>query len=112
MPGVRATYARKAVVSAFLDETRRPWWRRERATEELHDAAVPGDAFGDIDGRIETITQIFQTGRRKTADTTPGFPRLPGTQGPGKVGDPRSRSECSHCRYCWSIADERATGGL
>ena len=25
-------YTRRALVSAFLDETRRPWWRRESAT--------------------------------------------------------------------------------
>src|SRR3954466_13670188 len=37
-------YTRRAVISAFLDETRRPWWRRERATEELPDIAVTGDA--------------------------------------------------------------------
>jgi RNA polymerase sigma-70 factor (sigma-E family) len=43
-------YTRRAIVSAFLDETRRPWWRRERVTGELPDAAVAGDAFGEIDG--------------------------------------------------------------
>jgi RNA polymerase sigma-70 factor (sigma-E family) len=53
-PRIRETasaeaYARKAVVSAFLDETRRPWWRRERATGEVPDAAAPGD----IDGRFD-----------------------------------------------------------
>jgi RNA polymerase sigma-70 factor (sigma-E family) len=46
-------YTRRAIISAFLDETRRPWWRRERATEELPDAAVSGDAFGDIDGQLD-----------------------------------------------------------
>lgn len=45
-------YARKAVVSVFLDETRRPW-RRERATDELPDATAPGDAIGDIEGRVD-----------------------------------------------------------
>jgi len=46
-------YARRAIVSAFLDETRRPWWRRERATDELPDAAAAGDAYDDIDGRLD-----------------------------------------------------------
>jgi len=46
-------YARRAVISAFLDETRRPWWRRERATGDLPDDAVAGDVFGDIDGQVD-----------------------------------------------------------
>jgi DNA-directed RNA polymerase specialized sigma24 family protein len=46
-------YARRAIVSAFLDETRRPWWRRERLPDELPDAAVSDDAFGDIDGQLD-----------------------------------------------------------
>ncbi|MFB9830915.1 SigE family RNA polymerase sigma factor [Actinoallomurus acaciae] len=46
-------YTRRAVVSAFLDETRRPWWRREKATGEVPDAAVSGDAFGDVDGQLD-----------------------------------------------------------
>jgi RNA polymerase sigma-70 factor (sigma-E family) len=46
-------YARRAIVSAFLDETRRPWRRRESTTDELPEAAVSGDAFGDIDGQLD-----------------------------------------------------------
>jgi RNA polymerase sigma-70 factor (sigma-E family) len=46
-------YTRRAVVSAFLDETRRPWWRRERATDELPDAAVSGDVFDAIEGQLD-----------------------------------------------------------
>ncbi|GAA4505872.1 SigE family RNA polymerase sigma factor [Actinoallomurus oryzae] len=46
-------YARRAVVSAFLDETRRPWWRREKTTGELPDTAASGDAFGDVDGQLD-----------------------------------------------------------
>jgi RNA polymerase sigma-70 factor (sigma-E family) len=45
-------YARRAVVSAFLDETRRPW-RRERVTDELPDSMVAGDPMGDVDGRVD-----------------------------------------------------------
>ena len=46
-------YTRRAVISAFLDETRRPWWRRERTTDKLPEAAVSGDAFGDINGQLD-----------------------------------------------------------
>jgi RNA polymerase sigma-70 factor (sigma-E family) len=46
-------YTRRAIISAFLDETRRPWRRRERTTDELPEAAVSGDAFGDIDGQLD-----------------------------------------------------------
>ena len=50
---VAEAYARRAVVSAFLDETRRPWWRREKATGELPDTEATGDAFGDVDGQLD-----------------------------------------------------------
>jgi RNA polymerase sigma-70 factor (sigma-E family) len=46
-------YTRRAIISAFLDETRRPWWRREKVTDELPETAVFGDAFGDIDGQLD-----------------------------------------------------------
>ncbi|MDN3357702.1 SigE family RNA polymerase sigma factor [Actinomadura sp. DC4] len=46
-------YARKAVVTAFLDETRRPWWQREKATGELPEPAMSGDAFGEVDGQLD-----------------------------------------------------------
>ena len=46
-------YTRRAIISAFLDETRRPWWRREKVTDELPETAVSGDAFGDIDGQLD-----------------------------------------------------------
>jgi RNA polymerase sigma-70 factor (sigma-E family) len=45
-------YARRAVVSAFLDETRRPW-RREKTTDEVPDTVSTGDAFGDVDGQVD-----------------------------------------------------------
>ena len=45
-------YTRRVIISTFLDETRRPW-RREKATDELPEAAVSGDAFGDIDGKVD-----------------------------------------------------------
>jgi hypothetical protein len=37
---------------------------------------------------------------------------LGGTPGPGKVGDARSRPECSHCQYCWSIVRRTGYGGF
>jgi RNA polymerase sigma-70 factor (sigma-E family) len=46
-------YARRAVFSVFLDETRRPWRRRERTTDALPEAAAAGDAFGDLEGRLD-----------------------------------------------------------
>jgi DNA-directed RNA polymerase specialized sigma24 family protein len=33
-------YTRRAVISAFLDETRRPWWRREKALNRLRTVLV------------------------------------------------------------------------
>ncbi len=45
-------YARRAVVSVFLDEKRRPWWKWERAVEELPETEPTGDVFGDIDERL------------------------------------------------------------
>ena len=45
-------YARTAVVRAAIDETRRPWWRRERShSHDMPDRAVP-DATGDVDERL------------------------------------------------------------
>ncbi|MDQ1713471.1 MAG: hypothetical protein QOE45_2921 [Frankiaceae bacterium] len=44
-PRIRATegpdaYAYRILVNAFTDETRRPWWRRERAHAELPDTTA------------------------------------------------------------------------
>jgi RNA polymerase sigma-70 factor (sigma-E family) len=46
-------YARTAVVRAAIDETRRPWWRREQSHSHaaLPDHAVP-DATGGVDERL------------------------------------------------------------
>ncbi|XVU25691.1 SigE family RNA polymerase sigma factor [Actinoplanes sp. CA-054009] len=47
-------YARTAVVRAAIDETRRPWWRREQSHshEAIPDRAVP-DAIRDADDRVQ-----------------------------------------------------------
>lgn len=41
-------YAHRILVNAFTDETRRPWWRRERTVERLPDtAAAPQESPED-----------------------------------------------------------------
>lgn len=48
-----AGYARTAVVRAAIDETRRPWWRRERAqSDALPDRAVPQDRTVAVDDKL------------------------------------------------------------
>lgn len=45
-------YARTAVVRAAIDETRRPWWRRERAhSHAMPDYALP-DSTDAVDERL------------------------------------------------------------
>jgi RNA polymerase sigma-70 factor (sigma-E family) len=44
----RDGYARRALVNAFIDEQRRPWRRRERASSHLPDApGIDGDSGGE-----------------------------------------------------------------
>ncbi|GIE35324.1 RNA polymerase sigma24 factor [Actinoplanes italicus] len=46
-------YARTAVVRAAIDETRRPWWRREQSrSHAMPDAALPDDATHAVDERL------------------------------------------------------------
>lgn len=46
-------YARTAVVRAAIDETRRPWWRREQSrSHAMPDTARPDDAIGAVDERL------------------------------------------------------------
>ncbi|MBW6437775.1 sigma-70 family RNA polymerase sigma factor [Actinoplanes hulinensis] len=46
-------YARTAVVRAAIDETRRPWWRREQSrSHAMPDAPAPGDATQAVDERL------------------------------------------------------------
>ncbi|BEL10409.1 SigE family RNA polymerase sigma factor [Actinoplanes sichuanensis] len=48
-----AAYARSAVVRAAIDETRRPWWRREQSrSHSMPDSALPDDATGAVDERL------------------------------------------------------------
>jgi RNA polymerase sigma-70 factor (sigma-E family) len=46
-------YAHRVLVRAFVDETRKPWWRRERDTGPVPDLAahdVPPDLAATVDG--------------------------------------------------------------
>ncbi|MET0425200.1 MAG: SigE family RNA polymerase sigma factor [Actinoplanes sp.] len=52
-------YARTAVVRAAIDETRRPWWRREKAHAELPDAAAP-DLTEGVDERLRVRHALAQ----------------------------------------------------
>ncbi|GAA4944318.1 SigE family RNA polymerase sigma factor [Actinoplanes utahensis] len=46
-------YARTAVVRAAIDETRRPWWRREQSrSHAMPDRTLPDDATGAVDERL------------------------------------------------------------
>lgn len=48
-----ASYARTAVIRAAIDETRRPWWRRERAqSDAMPDRAMTRDGMGEIDDKL------------------------------------------------------------
>jgi RNA polymerase sigma-70 factor (sigma-E family) len=45
-------YARTAVVRAAIDETRRPWWRREQSRSHAMPDAVAPDTTGAVDERL------------------------------------------------------------
>jgi RNA polymerase sigma-70 factor (sigma-E family) len=45
-------YARTAVVRAAIDETRRPWWRREQAHSHAMPDPVAADATSAVDDRM------------------------------------------------------------
>jgi RNA polymerase sigma-70 factor (sigma-E family) len=60
-----AAYARRTLVNAFLDETRRPYWRRERPTSVPPETADPATVHGlvtlaGVDGRAvrEALQQL------------------------------------------------------
>ncbi|WP_433299845.1 SigE family RNA polymerase sigma factor [Actinoplanes sp. CA-030573] len=54
-------YAKTAVVRAAIDETRRPWWRREQAHSHaaLPDRAVP-DRTGAVEDRVHVRAALGQ----------------------------------------------------
>ena len=48
--GSPVAYVRRSLVNAHIDETRRPWWRRERPVSQLPEPApsqVPSEAMGE-----------------------------------------------------------------
>jgi RNA polymerase sigma-70 factor (sigma-E family) len=47
-------YARKAVVSTFLDETRRAWRRRERSTGDLPEIESVDEALRGVEDHLDT----------------------------------------------------------
>jgi RNA polymerase sigma-70 factor (sigma-E family) len=52
-------YARRILVNAFIDETRRPWRRRELSTHELPDVAAPDDILaGSADHVLAALAQL------------------------------------------------------
>ncbi len=60
-------YARTAVVRAAIDETRRPWWRRERAhSHAMPDRAVP-DGTHAVDDRLRMREALSHLPARQRA---------------------------------------------
>ena len=51
-------YAHRVLVRAFVDETRKPWWRRERGSAPVPDAASP-DGPDDALGPDDTVRRAL-----------------------------------------------------
>jgi RNA polymerase sigma-70 factor (sigma-E family) len=65
------SYARTAVVRAAIDETRRPWWRRESAqSHAMPDRPVPHDTAGAVDERLRVRAALQQLPARLRAVLT------------------------------------------
>lgn len=45
-------YAHRVLVRAFVDETRKPWWRRERGTSPVPDLPAPATGEAPDDGDV------------------------------------------------------------
>ncbi|WP_432842885.1 SigE family RNA polymerase sigma factor [Dactylosporangium sp. CA-092794] len=61
-------YARTAVVRAAIDETRRPWWRREEAAgDALPDRPLPDDLTGEVDERLRVRAALLRLPARQRA---------------------------------------------
>jgi RNA polymerase sigma-70 factor (sigma-E family) len=55
------SYARTAVVRAAIDETRRPWWRREQPNSHaMPDRAGPEDSIRAVDERLRMRAAMRQ----------------------------------------------------
>jgi len=46
-PAALDAWLRRTLVRLWIDQTRRPWWRRERSTDALPEPAAPGPPDGD-----------------------------------------------------------------
>jgi len=53
-------YARSAVVRAAIDETRRPWWRREQSHGDAMPEIVARDEILNIDDRVHLRQALLQ----------------------------------------------------
>ncbi|MGX6601574.1 SigE family RNA polymerase sigma factor [Micromonosporaceae bacterium Da 78-11] len=61
-------YARTAVVRAAIDETRRPWWRREQShSHAMPDPAGPDDATRAVDDRLDLRQALLRLPSRQRA---------------------------------------------
>ena len=62
--GREEAYARQIIVRANIDEHRRPWHRAERVTDDVPEAAVPGEtSYEDRDELITALQQLPPTQR-------------------------------------------------
>jgi RNA polymerase sigma-70 factor (sigma-E family) len=59
-------YARTAVVRAAIDETRRPWWRRERSASVIPERAAP-DETQAVHDRMHIRAALGQLPARQRA---------------------------------------------
>lgn len=66
-----ASYARTAVVRAAIDETRRPWWRRENSqSHAMPDRPSPHDSTSAVDERLRIRDALQQLPARLRAVLT------------------------------------------
>jgi RNA polymerase sigma-70 factor (sigma-E family) len=69
-----ASYARTAVVRAAIDETRRPWWRREHSqSHAMPDHPHPDDSTHAVDERLRMRDALMQLPPRLRAVLTLRF---------------------------------------
>jgi len=65
------SYARTAVVRAAIDETRRPWWRRESSqSHAMPDRPAPQDSTSVVDERLRIRDALQQLPARLRAVLT------------------------------------------
>jgi RNA polymerase sigma-70 factor (sigma-E family) len=65
------SYARTAVVRAAIDETRRPWWKREHSqSHAMPDRPAPHDSTSAVDERLRMRAALQQLPARLRAVLT------------------------------------------